>query len=309
METNKLIAGIVAAAIAIIVLAGVLMPALSNATTTHETFKNDEYFFTMDKLDSSAEHVISWVATKPTVITVDDVEITPTWGSVTVFCEEDNMVRCSKVSNSSDYYINLIGAVNEYGTGDSTKKSMTLTISNGSFTWVTTNSDDTTATYTSDFNVAYCINPSGTGDYVMKTPTAKSYVLGDSTIYGMGNSTINGVWQNVILVAGSVDDDITATVVSSRLDTDPVLSNVQIFADSVSGYNDLYKFEKVTMTATENSINTTLTYSYVIVPAEVTAERSVHLTDAMNVILNVIPLLIIVSVLLGVVAIFILRRE
>lgn len=308
MDAKTIAVSVVSITIACLLAVTLLIPIISESTTTEDTFTNEEYYFTMDKLDSSSEHVISWVATTPTVITVDDVEITPSWNSVTIFCEEDNMVRCSKVSNSSDYYINLIGASNEYGTGDSTKKSMTLTISNGSFTWVTTNSDDTTAEFTSDFNIAYCINPSGTGDYVMKMPTSKAYVLGNSSIYGMGNSTINGVWQNVILVAGSIDDDITATVVSSRLDSDPVLSNVQVFADSVSGYEDLYQFEKVTMTATENSINTTLTYSYVIVPAEVTAERSIHPDANTNTLLNLIPLLVVVGIILGTVGIIAMRK-
>ena len=101
METNKLIAGIVAAAIAIIVLAGVLMPILSDALQTHDTYTNGEYYITMDKIDATSEvRTIEWTKANNTKIVVDGVEMEPAWESVSIVATETDLVRCTKQSGT-----------------------------------------------------------------------------------------------------------------------------------------------------------------------------------------------------------------
>ena len=127
METNKLIAGIVAAAIAIIVLAGVLMPILSDALQTHDTYTNGEYYITMDKIDATSEvRTIEWTKANNTKIVVDGVEMEPAWESVSIVATETDLVRCTKQSGA--YFINLVGASNPNGMGSPNYDYVTITI-------------------------------------------------------------------------------------------------------------------------------------------------------------------------------------
>ena len=119
-----------------------------------------------------------------------------------------------------------------------------------------------------------------------------------------GSSSIGIVGLNV---SGSIEDDVT---INAWRGTGLTFTNVVIVEEPVSSHINLYSLDKITFTATnENDDSLDITYSYFIVPYEVTAEKAQHLSDPMNAILNVIPIIIIVAVLLGVVAIFIIRRE
>lgn len=297
--------------IAAAVVFGACLPVFADTTQANDTFTNDEYFITMDKIDSESEHTITWNKETSTKITVDGKDVSPNWNSITIVAEEDNLIRCTKApAPSNEYYLNLVGTARSQGAGTVADKSVTITISGGVLTFTGVTSTDATYTFTSSFTEGYIINPDNEGDYqyIMKTPTAKAYVLGDSEIYGIGYSSVGGVWQNIFVISGTLNDGLDVSLVSTTLDDDPTISNEVTYSNQVSGYNDLYQFEKVTFDAEYNGNTTALTYSYVIVPSEVVAERSVHPTGATLTLMELLPVLIGAGLLIGVVGAVIVRR-
>ena len=306
---NKIIQYAVMVAVGVLIFSALLVPIINDATTTEKTFVNDEYYITMDKLDSASEHTITWEKDTNTKITVDGKVIEPDWNSITIVAEENNLIRCSK--GTVGYYLNFVGEDVPTGYGSSNDKSVSVTIANGSITFSGVTSLDTTYSATSAFTSGYVINPDDTGDYqyIMKESAANAYVLGDSEIYGIGYSSIGGAWNNIFSVSGNIDDGINVTLVSTTLEGDITLSDPTVTYSEVAGYDDLYQFEKVQFTATYNNTNYPLTYSFVIVPAEVTAELAIHPDSATNSILGIIPLIVIVGLIAGIIGAIAIRRN
>lgn len=290
---NKIIGLVLALVIGATLVGGLLVPTVQAVTTTETTFENKDYFITMDKItaDDAEAHTISWAKADPYKIIVDEEEITPTWESVTIFAEEDNLLRCTK--SSAGYYLNFVGATQPTGYGNINDQSMTVTIESGTITFSGLTQSNTTYTTSSTFDTAYIINPDNEGEYnfIMKTPAAKAYVKGDSEIYGIGFSVVGGVWQNIFSISGTIDDGLIVELISTTLDTEPTISNQTTVYNAVEGYKSLYQFEKETFTANYDGTDTNLTYSYVIVPAEVTAEKSQHLDASQIAMFGVIGLL------------------
>lgn len=305
METNKLIAGIVAAAIAIIVLAGVLMPALSNATTTEDTFTNEGVFY-YGIFEPTDTYTLTWDVSTGTIV-VNDVTVTPIDGiqigknaSYSIISSDDVLLRFG--STSTYYYMQVVGKDSNSANVSTGGTTGSATITGGQLS--VTAVGDSTTTKTFDFTELYAIVPTE-DQAILKASSSAVYIKGDSPIYASGLTNITN-WNNMFHFEGTYDDGIT---ISSPNMPDATYDNITWNIQPVEGYIDLYKLTSIEFDITNNGTTVHATYSYFGVPSEVTAERSVHLTDAMNVILNVIPLLIIVAVLLGVVAVFILRRE
>lgn len=303
---NKLIAGIVAAAIAVILLAGVLMPALSNATTTEDTLTNKGYF-RLSSIESTDDGTITffWDHTKPGVMTINGTEMNINYPNVDVisislvfsdtftirFYKEYSAMSCQVYLPYSQF----VGASVANGTD------LTATATSGSIS--VANTAATPVTGSATYDTLYY--PDTNGSWIMKDKDTSAYVYPDSTIIVANGLTAVGGNVVGLYFEGNIEDGYDFTVYRSTATESDVVS---VYSD-VDSYKDIVALEKITFTLTSGDNSVEATYSYFLVPYEVTAERSVHLTDAMNVILNVIPLLIIVAVLLGVVAVFILRKE
>lgn len=309
MDTGKFVGLLVFGLVGILVVAAFL-PMITEISSPNDTFTNDEYFITMDKVtsDDTDTHTIEWSGTDKTKIVVDGVDVYPTWESITIFAEEDNLLRCTKAS--AGYYLNFVGATQPIGYGSINDQSVTVTIQNGTITFAGVTSASTLYSTSSTFDTAYIINETNEGDYsfIMKTPSAKAYVKGDSEIYGIGYSSIGGVWQNIFSISGTIDDGIDVSLVSTTLDTDPVISNETTVSSTVTGYIDLYQFEKETFTATYNGTPTNLTYSYVIVPASVVAEKTVHADSTLSTVINLLPLIAVIGLFVFLVGEFLYTR-
>ena len=311
MEIKTIVTVIIAGMLGAVVFAG-LLPAFAETSSATDTFTNDEYYATMDKIDANSTHTITWAKDTSTKITVDGVDIFPDWSSITIVAEEDNLIRCSKSSTpgSDEYYLNFVGADRPVGAGSISDKSVTISISGGVITFTGVTSADATYTFTSTFTSGYVINPNNEGQYqyVMKTPSAKAYVLGDSEIYGIGYSVVGGAWQNIFVVSGTINNGLNVELVSTTLETDPVISNETTVYNTVSGYVDLYQFEKETFNATYDETTTALTYSFVIVPSEVTAEKEIHPDGPTTALLNLLPVLIAIGLILGIAGAIFIKR-
>lgn len=291
----------IAAFVVITVIAAVLMPVLTDATAKTDTLKNEGYYnITYSETDSLS---FSWDYTKPTVATIDNVEVTlpaatDIPGQVTILCGDDWFLRWS--GNGMQFYSTSSGSVNA-SVADST--SMTFVATSG--TGVVTNTAATPATQTVSYTFIYVIDPNGT--YVMKESTEAAHLNGDSEIYAIGRTTGDGI-NAKIKITGNIDDGFTATVIGSSNYT---TSNIVADYSEDSSHIDLYDLKNISLTITNTGTSQSITavYSYFIVPAEVTAERSVHLSDNENAILLVIPALLIIAIIIGILAYAIRMRE
>ena len=318
MENNKLVAGILAAAISIIVLASVLMPVLNDATTTEDTFTNEGYF-RMTHYDTTTDQTLTWTYEKPSIATVDNVDVPINYkvknGQVTVVADTNWIVRMYNDANGDPSGLSLVLPIGgTTGADVSNNATVTMSFSAGSMS-ATFGTTSKTGTYTDIYL------PSLDGSFLMKDANVDAYILPDSQVVGYGMTRvrtatgIQGSPGTGISLVGNYEDGIVASV--WRAGDGTTVTNPQMNVTSDPNHIDLYTLQSITATATvtetidEQTVTTdsTITYTYLLVPYEVTAERSIHLTDAMNGILSVIPILIIVAVLLGVLAVFIKIKE
>ena len=292
----KIIGISIAAFIGIIVLGSVLMPILDDATATTDTFTNEGLFYLKEVDADSDTVVLAWDHTKPYVIAVNDVETalpqTVSFGAVSIIMADTWAVRYIPGS-SLDLFGDAGGIITTGNVANETD--LTITLSGGVASFSTT---ELTQSYTTAYHI------SDNGPYVMKTAADEAYVNGDSLIYCTGRTNIAGGQKN-INVTGDIDDGITATIIYPHGWT---TSNVVITSEEVSTHIDLYKFSQVSFDMTDGNATATPTYSQVIVPYEVTAERSEHFTPGQNAIFAAMPVMIILAILLGVVALVIRSR-
>lgn len=302
-----LIVGVVVA----LVLAGATLPIWADTLATEDTFTNEGYFY-LDKLKSTdeTEHTISWASTNNKILTIDGVDMdVTTWGlssyqQVTVFATETDLIRLGVTSVGFGLqWIQIRGATISYASASS---NFDATISGGTASiMLDTESDPRILTYTE----AYFIQPDKS-DYVMKKSNESAYMNSDSPIYSLGYTSLSygGGNDNAVLkITGNVESvNIQAVRQSSAYEV--AFSNIVIDHTAVSNYLDLYKFDKITFTATENDTANACIYSYVIVPTEITADRSVSMAGPLGVLVGVIPLLMVAGLVTGAVVWFINRK-
>ena len=314
----KIIGVTITVFVSLVVLAAVLMPVLDDSTATEDTYTN-EGWFRMSQYDATTNHVISWTYEKPNVITVDGEDVVIGYnvkdGSCTVVANSIWLLRYKVDSNGNTENVGFL-----YGTSGTKlatvadHQTATLTLTAGSASVSVGN-----YTGTHSYDVVYV--PDTDGDYTMKKSDETAYINGDSPIYGFGLTRIRSNSGSLIsspgngfAFAGTYDDGITGSV--WRGDTTTV-SDCVCVATVDSSHEDLYKFDKITAVATLTetvddetvTTDTDLTYNMVIVPYEVTAERTVHFTPNENAIFAAIPLLIIVAILIGVLAVVIRSKS
>ena len=302
---NKIVIGIVSAAIAIIVMAGVLMPALSSATETHETIHNEGYFY-MDKITSEdSDYTAKWDHTAPNKITVNgetfDIMLDSTIvNNTSIILGDSFFLRYFPAQEYVGLYYDGVAIVYARAS-DNTD----MIISYDGSTLVMSNTAETPVTRSITLSEFYSVSPSG--DYVMKLSSASAYLHSDSEIYGSGRTSIvdDIVGTNVY---GSVPDNISVSIWRG----DVTASDIVVNAVQDNKYIDAYKFDSVDFTVTNNNDTSKtgeISYSFVVVPASVTFELSEHLDPTMNTLLNVIPIIVIIAILLGVVAFMIYNRS
>lgn len=306
METNKLVAGIVAAAISIIVLAGVLMPVLNDATAINDTLTNEGYF-RLSSIESTDDGTltIKWDHAKPQNITVNDVDIAIempviTEPSVSMVFSDNFTVRLYKSGSSYSCQAYL---PNSAYVGASTTAGTDMTITATAGTISLANTAETPATGSATYSTLYY--PSLDGDWAMKKANTTAYVLPSSTVIVANGLTNVGSSVIGIYFDGNITDGYEFNIYRSSA----TVSNVQSVYSEDPNHVGVDILDKITFDLTKDDNTISATYSYFLVPYEIVAEKSIHLDPAMNGVLNTIPVIIIVAILLGVLAVFINRRE
>ena len=309
MKTN-LLTLVVTLTVGIILAGSLLMPVLTDATTTEKTFVNDGYYRLSE---TDGETVIIWdTANTPYTITVNGVDFDlSTMGltanmSYTIAFADDFLLRYFPLGASSNMQI-WGSSYSGLGVGQSVGVVATFTITSSG---ITLEKSDGSATQTASHAGKYfAINKDG--DYIMKKSDKTAYVLEDSSIFYAGGISTVGAGGNItsIYFEGSTEE-IDYTVMRSGVS----VSNSNVIYTDVSDYIGLVNLEKVTFTTTYETGGETYTndqtYTYFLVPYEVTAELSQHLTPAEIALLNALPFLVIIGlVLAGVGAIFLRNRD
>lgn len=308
MESKTTISMMMTIVVAIVIVVTCAIPVISETTQTTDTFTNSDYYCMMDKLDSSSSHTITWANETKNKITVDNVDFYPDWsGSPIIYADGNNLIRCS--STTGGYYLNIVGSSTANGVGSSSDLSATITIAEGTTTYEHTTSGGTTSSVTSTFDRGYCIIPGNDGEYVLAKSSSTKYILGDTELFTMGYATISGAWQNVFSLSGTIKDGITVTFVSSTVGNDQTITSSDPVYTENGSYVDLYSYSKTDFTASVNGVTKDLSLGNTIVPYEVTAERSIHADSTVISVVSIIPMLLVLSIVMGAVYMFITTRR
>ena len=317
MEKTNLLTLVVTLTVGIILAGSLLMPVLTDATTTEKTLKNTGYY-SMDKITDDGELVLFWDYTKPTIITVNDVDIDlSTKGlvggmSYTILGSDNFIVR---------YVYGATPYIQAFASQEvtpafiqatiATTSTFTATLSEGTYTFETTNASYPTPIELTASDESYCINPSGTGAYVMKKSTEGAFVETNTTIIVLNGDTATIAGTDMGLFAkGTIGGNLNATIFRGTSVYDITLSDFTYNTTDVAGYIDLVKLTSVQFTVTQNAQDINVTYSYFIVPVNVTAELSQHLDAGEIALITALPLLVIIGlVMAGVGAISIRNRD
>lgn len=292
----KIVGVTLAAFVSLVVLAAVLMPILDYTTATSDTYTNDGYFY-VDSVedDDSITYVFQDGA-----LTIDGDPVSLPTGSqypdgLTILYTEhicirydEGLMKVRGVANHNCFYLNITA----------TNGSIT-----GEYQWTTGDPASITWSYTEFVGMA-----DEKTSRVMGT-SSPHYINSDSYLETTGLTKFTNMnAYYVVHIAGSMDDGMTVKIYnqgSGAEITTVTVSDAQINTTAVEGHDDLYLVSSITFTASDGTYTDNATYTIYTLPAEVTADRSDPIPSNQAQLLMVIPIMIIVAILLGVVALII----
>lgn len=317
MEPKRMIELTVGIVVGLVVFTAILMPVVNNATTTETKFANTGYY-TYDAVTEDTNVIIEFDPAKQDKLTINNTEITMpqvSSGSPTqwTLCGSENFtVRYVKTSGGTGPYTLQCYGSNGYIAGDPSATTTVVSLEISNTTMKFNRNDSTSRSYDMGTH-GFVINPDGDGTLMLKYPSQNAYVKGDSDIYLCGTTFVTGSGTNDyvgVFGYGTLDDGLTMSSFYGNTSPNTVtFGDVTANYTEVGGYIDLYELESFTFPLTQNSATVTATYSYFVVPTEVTAEKAVHADSQTIAMLNVIPILIIAGLIIGIVGVAITRRE
>lgn len=291
---------IVALVIGIIMATTAILPLASDYSEA-KTFKNVGYY---DMVYTETDNLVfEWNYTEPTQVTINDDVITiPNADAVnkTLICGDNWIVRYGYDSTLKTF-------VQFYGSTGSqviasvdAETDLTVTCSNGSVS--VANTAETPATFSTTYTHLYVVAKDGS--LVMKTKDTPVYVNGDSDVIAMGLSKVGTISGVGVIITGNIDDGFTWDIFRG---SDITFSNENVTYSDVTAYKDLYTLDKMTATATNSTGSSDLTYSYFIVPAEVTAEPDNP--DVYKDLIKIVPLMAFIMLVVAAAAMIISKRD
>lgn len=300
----KIVGITVAILVSITVLAGVLMPVLDDATTTEVTLTNTGY---ARMSETEEETVITWTpSVDRTIINVNGEDFSlsgfpKTFNTSYSIAFADDFILRVYMDGAGPQNIQIWQSGYRNGASSSSTYTSTFTISSSTLSFNSGAPDAVTSTYTHTGGY-FCVDPDG--DYIMKPKDSTAYLLGDSSVIYAGG--ISGYADNAL--GGLYFEGTVGDYTFTPMLTGVTIDNIQTDYTEVSEYVGVISLSKITFDTTYNSNVVHQTYSYFLVPYEITAELSQHLTGNQIELLDVIPVLVIVAILLGVIALVIRSR-
>ena len=308
MKTNILTL-VITLVVGVILTGALLGPVIDDTTATTATFTNEGYL-RMSSISATDEtsYNVTWDVSTPNVINVNgetvNIDTTNAPGEISVLFDEDWVLRANLTNGS----ITSITYIPNNGIGFNATNTLSCTLNQG-----TMSVTDGSTTKTEDYSIVYV--PDNEGAFIMKTSDGTAYIHEDSELIGFGLSTVRygtGTGQRGITYNGSIANGVEPTIWRPPADTTGTISNVQINATEITEYIDAYKLTNITMdfhySGETGEADTTLTYSYFLVPAEITCELSQHLNDGEISLMKAIPIMVIVALLMLAVGAIALRR-
>lgn len=296
---SKLIGITIAAAIGIIVLAGVLMPVLDSPTSATATFKNEGVPFAEP---DSGTHTIVMDSTGMKTDGEPVTGLQMIYGnSVSILYFEGNVVRWDTSGN-----VQIIGNTNMSGQrrviGNTQIDTVTFNIS-GSTVTASGNSDNPNVIIGSNL-LAY---PTADQDAKYRQGTQHYYTEDTDLIIagGFSNSEVSG--QVALVMTGTVDN-LTADYVW-YYSVPATVANIDVQTSNVT--TNLNQIDKilVTMDITATGDDYELTYTQFLSEASGTYDNPQYVGGSSSAVLSAIPVMIILAILLGVVALVIRSRS
>ena len=284
MDTGKFVGLLLAFLVGALVLVA-FVPIIEETTSETKTFENEGLYY----MENPTEAVtMKYLGNAEWEINGEPLTYTSI-GATNVIVTESFFVR-----NNGQ----VMGSL--WQTWDTAE----ITIDNGTITgtFIRNETPGTVNTTYTDI----CIVTTEKSDLIMKNPSVATYFKSDSIADGMGITTVkdsDGV--NQLKIFKIHVENMTATVTTESADI--TIDNVQLNTVAVNGYNDLYLFSSVTFNAVAGDYTTACTYNIVIVPSEVTAEKTIHPDSTLATIIDLLPFIAGVGLLMGAVAYF-LRR-
>ena len=302
MDVKNFVGLLVFGVIGIIVLSA-FVPIISETTSATKTFENEGYF-KLDKYTDTDSYTFEWDYNDPSKFVINDetYEYTNTNGlTVSIILGEKFAIRLT----NNNAGVSFFGGGN-YINANATNPNLTVTYTGGTFT-VTNGVNTRTIS-----NVAEIYSFAEDGPYVMKKSTSPAYlnsgseIIADSEIYASGQ-TFSG--NNYIFwhMAGTIDDMEYPDTFDSAL----TVTNETIHGEYSNVCNDLYILDNITFTATSSNqagITYNVTASYFVVPAEVTAEKSIHPDAVLSSVIDLLPLIAGIGLFIILVAGFLYSR-
>lgn len=301
MNMKPIVAVAIALTVGIVTFSGVLIPAIESGVDTKDTFTNEGRYYVTTEIE-------------------DDVTITMNYdieNNVRQWYIDDVLLEYNRISNVPEYVSTptVVGTDNYVVRTDGRTRGISTNTGSSDYTVTVTNESITSGN--SVGNAPLFVASTSKTDYIMRySPATTNYILGSSEIIGCGytgNITIgnDSMVDVVISFTGSVKDGVEITTYNPTYTFS--VSNVKINADKVAGYVDLYKFNSVTFDVTYNDGTTDYvtpcTYSIVVLPAEVTAEKSIHADASTILLFQTIPVFIVLGMIVAVVGVLYMKTR
>lgn len=302
MNTKQIVTGVVALVVAIVITVACAIPVISDSTKTEDTFTNTGYFY----VDAVVDDESITYDYEDHSLKVNDVPVDLPTGSqypdgLTIIYTEHICIRYDG------------GDLKVRGVTSHSISAMNITVTEGNITgtYAWTTSPETTRDIAWTYEEFVGMVPDATNRVMCKSEP--QYLNSDSHIETTGLTKLTNINQTyVVHISGSIDDGITVNFYSSSDGseiTTVTAENITTNTVEVSGYDDLYKLNSITFTATDGEHTDDVTYTIYTIPVEVTAERTYHPDSTLSTMINVIPVLLIVSIIIGAVALFISNRR
>lgn len=297
MDMKKLAMGVVAMVVAIVIVVTCAIPIISDSVSTEDTFTNEGRYY----VDTEIE---------------DDVTITMNYdieSDVRSWYIDGELLTYADYPTGAEYVRTptVAGTDNLVFRTDGRCRGLTSSTGSSDYTLSVTNESITLTNYVGNAPL-FVASVKETDNVMRNDPGKVAYVLGDSEIIACGYTQVAVDSETntnaVISFKGSVDDGVEVTVFDAN--NTFTVQNVSINADKINGYKNLYGFTSVTFdVVSENDSVTSCTYSMVVLPAEVIAEKSVHADGPTTDILSVIPVMMVLGIVIGAIALFIKTKR
>lgn len=277
------------AAIGVLVFTSLLVPVVSDAITTEKTYTNEGVFYMTDDpsnytLEYKGVDQEIWVNGE-LLTTFADLP-NSTW---TLISTPEYLIRMQGAGSNYACWLTSIEGTNTY-VGSTSTASAQITLSESTITI-----GSTVVNYSGEFR-----GIAKTGNYVM-TSTG-GFVVSDTDTIIIGNGT-TGVthWYDAFYIIGTVEN------IEVYTNDSITVSNVNVNSTPIKDYNGS-TVSSITFTATDGNNTVDAVYNRVIVPVEVTINKTVPASPAVISILSVLPLILICALIMGVLGYAVYQR-